>query len=145
MLVSGSLITAPCEGNVLCRERKTSSVSSSGVLGVSAGALQCPLHTALQECPGWGSRSCWCCFLTCTALAGGRGIPGAYPVCLPLLEQEVFLGAESQAGKDGMVAQFLDRQMQYGRRGKRILLFASFLSWSCLCIPSAGGAGNRMP
>lgn len=41
MHVSRSLTTAPCEGNVLCRERKTSSVSSSGVLGVSAGALQC--------------------------------------------------------------------------------------------------------
>lgn len=53
---------ATVEGNVLCREEKTCSMSScqkgSGVLCASAAALQCPLHVPQQECPGWGFWDC---------------------------------------------------------------------------------------
>lgn len=58
----GKVLLATAEGNVLCREEKTCSMSScqkgSGVLCASAAALQCPLHVPQQECPGWGFWDC---------------------------------------------------------------------------------------
>lgn len=53
------------------------------------------------------------------------GLPAAYPRCLLFAGQEVFPGTESPAGKGSIVAQLLDRQMQY-REKREILLFASF-------------------
>lgn len=133
MLAFRSLIAAPCRGNVLCRERKTHSMSSwqegSGVACALAVALQCPLHIVVQACPQMG-------------VAGAAASPpwlllegellGVCPWYLPFPGQEFFPGAEFPAEKGSMVAQLLDRQMQYRVGGNGNSVFCIFSLYLCV-------------
>lgn len=79
----------------------------------------------------------------CHSSCWREGYLGPCPPCLPSPGQEVFPGAGSPAGKGSLVAQLLDRQMQYrDKRGNSTFCIFS-LSQSCLCIPSAGSAGDH--
>lgn len=139
-LASRNLITAARRGSVLCGERTP--------LCLAGRVFLCPLCCSsavpLLHTPGWGS---W----------GAAASPPQ--LCTHGGYRERILGAHLLQGKMSSPEQSpqLGRALGWpsfwtgrcntqgrGKRGNSAFWHLFSLSWSCLCIPSAGSAGGYM-